>query len=257
MSERATSLSADSDTTWLKAAYHFHTYAYRDPRSAYNAAVGVPVVSPTTVLLGLVSTMFSIGDAEAAQELRDQLPQCAVRVDAPDGIIFFRAFHQVRRYHTKYRSKDKRKGLNPRYGLTVMNQATREYGLVDGAMTLYVGAPSELRNHVHRGLTNLRRIGTSDSLCSLVGDVEECDMPDSIVYVPSSNFERENLGPQVLRDGLMIVTLSRFQEEGPDSELPHWTVAGGSDTELVPYVIPGSINGTSRGKVYLKHGSSQ
>jgi hypothetical protein len=52
---------ASEELKWLKASYRFHTYSYRDPRSAFAAAVGSPVVSPTTssVQSGCRSTGWS------------------------------------------------------------------------------------------------------------------------------------------------------------------------------------------------------
>lgn len=118
---------------WLKAAYKFHTYAYRDPRSAFASAMGSPVVSPTTVLLGIASTLFSLGKEPEAKAFLGTAHNCKVAIDAPDGVIFFRAFHQLRRYET-----DKYDKHNPRIGLTNINQGTREYGLVEGQTILYV-----------------------------------------------------------------------------------------------------------------------
>ena len=85
---------------WLRASYHFHSYAYRDPRSVFASGIGLPVVSPTTVLLGIVSTLFSIGMDQEASAFLAIAHICDVIVAAPDGMIFFRAFHQIRRYET-------------------------------------------------------------------------------------------------------------------------------------------------------------
>jgi len=237
------------EPVWHSAAYTFHSYAYRDPRSAFASGIGVPVVSPTTVILGIVSTLFSIGDADAAKRLLATAHQCEVVVDAPNGVVFYRAFHQLRRFHTYYNNKDPKKGVNPRYGFTTINQGTREYGLVDGSMTLYIGAPAEHRNAIETGLLNLRHIGTSDSLCSLVASVERCNKPERILYLPISEASQAN-SSQVAT----IITLSRFIRNRPVLQtLPHWKMTGNTDdTELVPFVIPGGFQGTTRGRVYRK-----
>ncbi len=165
---KPTETNADSpEITWQKAAFHLHSFAYRDPRSAFASGVGLPVVSPTTVLLGVVSSLFSIGDADGARSFLAVAHHCEVLVDAPNGVIFFRAFHQLRRYETL------KWGDNPRIGMTKINQGTREYGLVDGLMTIYIGVPEDQINVVDKALTNLRHLGTSDSLCSLVDAVRE------------------------------------------------------------------------------------
>jgi hypothetical protein len=50
-----------TELTWLRAAYAFHTFTYRDPRSPQSSAPGLPLVSPTAVLLGIASTLFNLG----------------------------------------------------------------------------------------------------------------------------------------------------------------------------------------------------
>ena len=228
---------------WLKSAYKFHTYAYRDPRSAFASAMGSPVVSPTTVLLGIASTLFSLGKETEAKAFLGVAHNCRVVVDAPDGIIFFRAFHQLRRYET-----DKYDKHNPRLGLTNINQGTREYGLVEGETTVYVGIPEEHNESARLALTNLGHLGTHDSMCSLVGNVENCSEPNSdVVYMPPEQWKTN------VPSGSTAVTLSRFKNTTVAPTLPHWWMAGGDNTEQVPYFIKGRFEGTSKGKIYKKH----
>src|SRR2546421_11651923 len=80
---------------WTRARYRFHTFAYRDPRAAFSSAFGLPVVSPTAVVLGIASTLFSLGEAEMARSFLAEAHRCKVAVDRPEGAIFFRAFHQL------------------------------------------------------------------------------------------------------------------------------------------------------------------
>lgn len=226
---------------WLKAAYAFHSFAYRDPRSAFSSGAGLPVVSPTTVLLGVVSTLFNMGRAKEARDFLEAIAACRVVVDPPDGVVFFRAFHQLRRYHSTS------KGRTERVGLTSVNQGTREYGLVQGTITVFLGVPADQVEPVKLALQNRDHIGTHDSLCSLVGDVQvtSLDEVDRITYAgPDSN--------QFPVNGITVVTLSRFKDK-PRPTLTHWWMAGGDDTELVPYVIKGGFAGTTRGKIYRKN----
>jgi len=253
---KAKSTSEDAEDqpelVWQRAAYHLHTFAYRDPRSAFASGSALPVVSPTTVILGIVSTLFCLGDDGHAKQFLALAHQCEVVIDGPDGIIFFRAFHQLRRYETlKY---DK---ANPRFGLTNINQGTREYGLVDGTVTIYVGVPRKLSESASRGLSNLRHLGTHDSMVALVSPVEECakPQPDEVLYLPSKEVAQK-LGEQVLTalgSGITIVMLSQFKkDEAIQPTLPHWHLVGGKDTELTAYAIPGHIQGTTKGKIYRK-----
>ncbi len=238
-----------TELVWLRAAYHLHTFSYRDPRSSFASGSALPVVSPTTVLLGLVSTLFSIGREESALACLSAAHECQVMVDSPNGVAFFRAFHQIRRYETnKY-------GPNPRYGLTKINQGTREYGLVDGTMGLYVGIPIDLSAEVEVALTNFRHLGTHDSLCSLVGSVEVCQKPEptEVLYLPQSEMAHDLKSDilSLIQEGVMMVTLSQFNRP-IEQTLDHWHLSGGKDTQHISYLIPGQYEGTTRGKIYRR-----
>lgn len=244
---------------WQKASYSFHSYAYRDPRTVFAAGSGSPVVSPTTVLLGLVATLFAFGRTEDAKALLPILHQCEVLVDAPDGIIFFRAFHQLRRYEHWYIGKEKSKGPEPRVGLTKINQGTKEYGLVEGVTTLYVATPNEHIEAISFALENLRHLGSHDSLCSLEGPVERCQKPLNVIYATGENFGEQISSGQFSLGELNVtrVTLSRLTSGliWQNGKI-NWFLAGGSETEQVSYVIPGSLRGTTRGKIYRKSRNS-
>jgi len=238
--------------TWVRARYHFHTFCYRDPRSAFSSALGLPVVSPTAVLLGIASTLFSIGENNEALAFIWVADHCRVAVDPPDSAIFFRAFHQLRRYETAI-SKTKKKDFkpNPRIGFTQINQGTKEYALVDGTITLFVGVPQVVVEATKLALRNRDHVGTHDSLCALVGDVEECDEPSDVVYLPPERWQSQP--PQ--EPGVTILTLSRFSRPFEEPTVgSHWWMAGGDNTERVPYMIKGKFIGTTRGKIYRKHG---
>lgn len=230
--------------SWLRARYSFHTFSYRDPRAPYSTALAIPVVSPTAVLLGVASTLFQHGRVDAAKAFLARIHVCRAVIDAPKAVVFFRAFHQTRRYET-----DKYEKTNPRLGLTQPAQSTREYGIPQGAMTVFVGVPSECVADATFALENREHIGTRDSLCSLLNSVEEVASPHGVVF----------LAPEDVREsfpcvpGLTVVTLSRFR--GPFAEPSvgtHWWMSGGENTELVPYLIQGRYEGTSRGKIFVK-----
>lgn len=59
--------------------------------------------------------------------------------------------------------------------------------MVEGQTTVYVGIPEEHRvvaEVAELALTNLGHLGTHDSMCSLVGNVENCSEPKAVVYMP-------------------------------------------------------------------------
>jgi hypothetical protein len=86
-------------------------------------------------------------------------------------------------------------------------------------------------------------------LCSLVGTVESCVEPINVIYLPPETWQLRlpNQSP------VTIVTLARFKTEIRPTVGDHWWMAGGDDTELVPYLIKGTFRGTSRGKIYIKN----
>ncbi|MGH7593456.1 MAG: hypothetical protein ACRELE_06355, partial [Gemmatimonadales bacterium] len=231
---RRPSLEADAETSaltspplvWLRAAYEFHTFTYRDPRAPQSSAPGLPLVSPTAVLLGTASTLFSLGLTEPALSFLAHAHLCGVVIDPPDGAVFFRTFQQLRRYETdKHNKKDWK---NPRLGLTAINQGIREHALVDGAITIFVGVPNTLVEPVRLALRNRDHLGTHDSLCSLHGEVEECPEPVDVIFLPP---EKWQIQPPSIR-GVTVVTLARFVQ-GPlkPAVSEHWWMAGGSDTD--------------------------
>ncbi|MBT9142470.1 MAG: hypothetical protein DDT32_01100 [Syntrophomonadaceae bacterium] len=248
-------VNASSELVWLKATYGFHSYAYRDPRSVFASAVALPVPSPTTILLGVASTLFRLGLADDAKSFLKVSHQCEVRIDPPNGAVFFRAFHQVRRYESDKWDEPAEGKINPRVGLTDINQGTREYGLLEGPMTIFLGIPKDHIEPAKMALINLTHLGTHDSLCSLVGEVETCTEPENIVYAPREELAQRirDYGIPALGQGITIVTLSRFKSQRAiQPKSGHWYMAGGDDTELVKYAIPGRFEGTSRGKIYRK-----
>jgi len=156
--------------------------------------------------------------------------------------MFFRAFHQLRRYISTT------KGKTHRAGFTDINQGTKEYALVDGTMTLFVGVPVDLVEAAKLALRNRDHVGTHDSLCALIGEVEECKEPTEVIYFPPEGWQKQL--PK--ETGVTILTLSRFTKELTPAVGAHWWMAGGEDTELAPYLIKGKFFGTTRGKIYKK-----
>jgi hypothetical protein len=237
-----TSAKTSAQLAWVRADYAFHTFCYRDPRTPQSSAPGLPLVSPTAVLLGIASTLFNLGRAEEARAFLNEAHLCQVVIDPPLGAVFFRAFHQLRRYETeKY-------GSNPRLGLTQVNQGTRESALLEGCLRVFVGVPPALVDSAALALRNRDHLGTHDSLCSLIGDVEPCSAPIDVIFLSPEQWQTQP--PR--QHGVSIVTLARFRGPLQPAVGERWWMAGGPDTELAPFLIQGSFTGTSRGKIFKK-----
>jgi hypothetical protein len=142
--------------------------------------------------------------------------------------------------------------------MTNINQGTREYGLVDGMMTIFVGAPHDQVEYVKNALVNLTHLGTHDSLCSIDGNAEFCSEPSQVMYMPSNDLAKEihQNGLDVLDKGVAIVTLSCFKSESviqPVVSERWWMSGRDEDTERLSYAIHGKFAGTTRGKIYRKN----
>lgn len=160
-------------------------------------------------------------------------------------MLFFRAFHQQRRYYST------RKGATHRAGFTNISQGTREYGLADGTMAVYVGVPPQVAELTTVALLNRDHLGTHDSLCSLVGEVEPCSEPSDVLYWPPERWQSQMPESR----GVTVITLSRFHRRALQPAVgSRWWMSGGDDTELAPYLIRGRFRGTSRGKVFVRDG---
>ena len=237
---------------WVKAAYHLHTFSYRDPRVAYSSGIGLPVLSPTAVILGVVSTLFNLGYAEDAKRVLSEIDLFRAIVDPPDSAIFFRAFHQVRRYSSGIMKSKKADYKAPAdLGLTKINQSTREHALVQGVLTLYVGTPEHSVESVALALRHRTHIGSRDSLCSLVGDVVSgVSEPTDVMFLEPEKWQTQvpmNCGP------VTGLALSRFTANYKKPTVgQHWWLSGGDNTEIVPYLVQGKFKGTTRGKIYIK-----
>lgn len=239
--------------TWLRACYEFHSFSYRDPRAPFSVAIALPVISPTAALLGIVSTLFELGRETDAERFLRTIHLCRVKVDPPEGAIFFRAFHQLRRYITEQTKGKKEEGKNPRLGFTDINQGSREYALLEGPLTLYVGIPETQCQLAVDALRNRNHIGTHDSLCSLVGDVDLVSEPRGIIYEPLDDLRSVRGDIPVT-----VVTLARFTKaDFKDASVGPWRMAGGANTELAPYIVQGRFRGTRSGKLYQKNGKKQ
>jgi hypothetical protein len=84
----------------------------------------------------------------------------------------------------------------------------------------------------------------------LIDDVAVWQEPVDAIFLPPEKWQTQL--PQV--SGVTVLTLSRFKGAPVNPTVGnHWWMAGGEDTELVPYLIKGRFTGTSRGKIYHKN----
>lgn len=115
---------------------------------------------------------------------------------------------------------------------------------------LFVAVPEAFVDAVKLALRNRDHLGTHDSLCSLIGDVETFSEPENVLFLPPEKWQTQP--PEI--ENVTIVTLSRFKGKPLEPTVgKHWWMAGDDNTELVPYLIKGRFYGTTRGKIYRKY----
>ncbi|RUM89848.1 MAG: hypothetical protein DSZ24_00240 [Thermodesulfatator sp.] len=225
---------------WLRAAYLFHTYTYRDPRACYNTAPATPVPSPTAVILGLAATLFRFGRLEEALNLMQNAHLFRVILEPPRAVAFFWALLQMRRYQPG------RRGYLP--GYTEIDRTIREFGLPEGPLTVYVRLPEEKwRDTVRFALENLEYLGAHDSLTSIVEPVEEISSPPEEIFLPEEEARKRGLAEL---SGYTAVTLTEFEK--PLRFTPEKWGYSESVAPKKRFLIPGTVEGTPKGKVYWR-----
>lgn len=253
-----------TDGRWLGARYQAFYYHYREPGSAASRSVGSIAPSPTTVTLGISSTLFALGLAHEGREMARRAHECEVLIDTPESAVFFRATGLMRRYvnAAKKNERARLKGQEERAsgGVTDPSPDLKEHAFVGGSFGIYLHAPADMAEMVTRGLEHLTCLGSRDSMLSPEGYPFELEgPPDGVLYSP-----REEIGKRLREEGLdalphpiTTATVSRFNAPptGYGAEgYEHWWMAGGDNTEHVILAIPGRYYGTNRGRVYLKRG---
>ena len=145
---------------WLKAEIEFASaFSYRMPDTSSQFAIPCLLPGPSTVKLGLVATAIlhsrKIGEGERIFELVKQADVCFL---TPEKIAVFNPLIK------RLKAKKEGSGFEPTYG-------TRGYVIYLSPLILYLGIPQASKENLHeifRTLRNLRRLGTSDSLLSVL-----------------------------------------------------------------------------------------
>jgi hypothetical protein len=153
-------------TTWLRADYEFpSTFSYRMPDVSAQFAVGSPIPSPAAVKLALVDTAIRwSGDVNNGRRIFDAIKTARVCVVPPPRMVRFRAFIK--------RLKPPHSSAGPG-APTVESTGVRDYFLLDGPLSVFIGVPQSDAAYIAWLLQRIRRFGTSDSVCWCRGVREE------------------------------------------------------------------------------------
>ncbi len=214
---------ASSKMVWLRANYEFaSTFSYRIPGASAQFAVGAPIPSPATVKLAIVDTAIRwSGNVDKGREVFNVVKTLQVCVVPPSQMVRFRAF--VRRLKPPHSSS--------KSGMLTESTGVRDYFILDGPMSVYIETPVDKVDEIKTLLNNIRRFGTTDSVCFCV----QCkqDVPD------------EALCPRPLADSGAFPRrffVSLLADLTPESQFDGFNPFGGnaqlSKQQIRPYALP-------------------
>ncbi|MGD6932578.1 MAG: CRISPR-associated protein Cas5 [Candidatus Bathyarchaeia archaeon] len=166
---------------WVGARYRFaSTFSYRIPYFSSSYALSAPAPSPSTIKLALVSSAINrTGNVNNGKELFNAICNAKVEVELPETFAVFKAFMK------RLKKKRQGEGFERTFGI-------REYILYHGNLGVRLEIESN-EDQVSKALKQIQYFGTSDSICSYVGGLEETN-PKHIVKSSSSNFNGDMKG---------------------------------------------------------------
>jgi len=184
-------------TTWLRADYEFpSTFSYRMPDVSAQFAIGSPIPSPAAVKLALVDTAIRwSGDVNKGRRIFDTIKTARVCVVPPPRMVRFRAFIK--------RLKPPHSSAGPG-APTVESTGVRDYFLLDGPLSVFIGVPQSDAAYIAWLLQRIRRFGTSDSVCWCRGVREEA---------PDETLCPRSLGNLSHAQGGLVVRLSDLTQQ--------------------------------------------
>jgi CRISPR-associated Cas5-like protein len=204
---------------WVGAKYRFaSTFSYRIPYFSSSFAISAPVPSPSTIKLALVSsTINRTGNIDKGKELFNNIRNAKVEVELPETFAVFKAFMK------RLKKKRQGEGFERTFGI-------REYILYNGNLGIRLEINSN-ENLVSEAFKKIQYIGTSDSICSYIEELNESS-PERIVKQSSPDFSGANKG--------VIYLLSDFSENTTFNDIIPFQAKNLKKIILIlkPYLFP-------------------
>jgi CRISPR-associated Cas5-like protein len=204
---------------WVGAKYRFaSTFSYRIPYFSSSFAISAPVPSPSTIKLALVSsTINRTGNIDKGKELFNNIRNAKVEVELPETFAVFKAFMK------RLKKKRQGEGFERTFGI-------REYILYNGNLGIRLEINSN-ENLVSEAFKKIQYIGTSDSICSYIEELNESS-PERIVKQSSPDFSGANKG--------VIYLLSDFSENTTFNDINPFSGKKLKKDNLIlkPYLFP-------------------
>jgi CRISPR-associated Cas5-like protein len=204
---------------WVGAKYRFaSTFSYRIPYFSSSFAISAPVPSPSTIKLALVSsTINRTGNIDKGKELFNNIRNAKVEVELPETFAVFKAFMK------RLKKKRQGEGFDRTFGI-------REYILYNGNLGIRLEINSN-ENLVSEAFKKIQYIGTSDSICSYIEELNESS-PERIVKQSSPDFSGANKG--------VIYLLSDFSENTTFNDINPFSGKKLKKDNLIlkPYLFP-------------------
>lgn len=172
---------------WLRAEIEFASaFSYRMPGTSSQFGIPCLLPGPSTVKLALVSTAISYyGSLLKGKKIFEIVRNAEVRFLIPEKIAVFTPLIK------RLKAKKEGGGFETTYG-------TRGYVLFSQPLILYIGMPNICSNdcleEVSKVLRVLRRLGTSDSLLSVLKVSNDAPENDFSVIGPVSKISETSRG---------------------------------------------------------------
>lgn len=167
---------------WIKTEIEFaSTFSYRMPDTSSQFAIPMLLPGPSTVKLGLVATsILQSGKISEGESIFELLKRAETKFSLPEKVAVFRPLIK------RLKAKRANRGFEQTFG-------ARGYVLYSGPITLYLGIPNAsegVHKKVFNTVSNLRRLGTSDSLLTVFDITREAPSDPSKIIEPLKNLER-------------------------------------------------------------------
>ncbi len=240
-----TSPEITGETVWLHADYHAHVFHYRMPETVAIAAVSPLIPSPLTIKMALVAALARTGETDKAQTLASYLPHLQeLYIIPPAGAVTFKAFMRYVRPPADPSSQDGNTG-----GFYSVSPHIREYALWQEDLGVCLCCPIEIKETLEQALWDVTYLGAKDSQVTCRTVRELMSAPDLSLRV------RQVTNAEELTDA--SGPIFRFTDFTPNHPL--------SLERLIPfsrdkrdytvdgfYMLPGTLKGSGRAKVYTR-----
>jgi len=176
---------------WLRAEIEFSsTFSYRMPDTSSQFALPCLLPGPSTVKLGLVATaILHSKEVREGRKIFELVKHANIRFLIPEKVVVFNPLIK------RLKAKKEGSGFEATYGI-------RGYVMYSSPLILYFGIPQACGRDLQKIseiLWLLRRLGTSDSLLTVLKVVLEAPPDSSLIVRPLERIFQMEVGGIIQR----------------------------------------------------------